>query len=292
MSPGQLISQRVFALSDVYRAPRAVSWGVVAAVCSVLVVMLLFVSYVLFRTAIPMEVARVTNGAIRGPQLAYFIEIGLLCLVMIKLGGLRAADVGLRRADLVPAAAATFAIWLAAQMLLASSALAAGHGLSIDPAWIERGAANPGIAFAGQLFATALAEELAFRGFLTPQLATKLAAGGMGARTATAVAIVGVQLAFALSHVPQRLASDVSGLELVSNLGLTWVIGIGFALLYWRTGNLLLVVGIHALSNELAPLFDSPLPQAVAFNVVIAALVVAWPAATTSPGTVASPQRP
>ncbi len=273
----RLAAHKYLALSDVYRTPRAASRALIVAVCAALVLSLGFAYLVLFRTTLPVVLFRASDGAVRVTHLAYAIDIAVLALLMFKLGGLRARDVGLRVDNLLPAVLGAAAVWLAVQIMMGGAAVISGHGLELDQRWVRQPASVLFGAFSVQVFGTALAEELAFRGFLTPQVYLQLDEVKPRPYINLAIALVAVQLLFALSHLPQRLQHNVTGVELIANLGFTWAIGIGFALIYFRTGNLFLVVGVHALGNELMPLFASPMHQAVAFNLAVLALIVVWP---------------
>jgi len=85
------------------------------------------------------------------------------------------------------------------------------------------------------------------------------------------LALVGSQMFFALLHVPNRhlqgftLAGGAEGL------------GLPFALVYHRAGNLLIAVGVHAVNNAPTMLVATPLSGQFLVTVLLVGLVAAWP---------------
>jgi len=61
---------------------------------------------------------------------------------------------------------------------------------------------------------------------------------------------------FALYHIPVQLSNGVSPLQLPLALLPIWLIGLLLAVVYLRTGNLFLVVGLHALNDSPTILFS------------------------------------
>jgi hypothetical protein len=104
-----------------------------------------------------------------------------------------------------------------------------------------------------QLLGNALNEEIVFRGFLLTQLVLLLRARWpQQPRAAFVVALVIVSAIFAVLHVPTRLLKgEYTSLSAVVIDQTQYVLfGCIFGWLYWRTGNLLFVVGVHALCNQ------------------------------------------
>lgn len=52
------------------------------------------------------------------------------------------------------------------------------------------------------------------------------------------------------------------------------MVGLLATYLYVRSRNLMVVVALHALSNDPAPLFASPLPAGAAFGIVLVVMIV------------------
>ena len=130
-----------------------------------------------------------------------------------------------------------------------------------------------------QLFGTALVEEIIFRGYLLTQVREKLHRRWLGsARRALIPALLISQFSFAVFHLPGHIASGLGPVDIVIDLVRLTLLGTLFALLYLRTGNLFIGIGIHSLSNNPTALFvpdpnqDSLL--ALAFGALI---IIFWP---------------
>src|SRR5690606_32107815 len=70
-----------------------------------------------------------------------------------------------------------------------------------------------------------------------------------------AAALLISQVAFALSHIPNRIYLRMSPGDIVIDLLMLVGWGVLYTLLYLRTDNLFLVVGVHALGNTPTTLF-------------------------------------
>ena len=206
------------------------------------------------------------------------LVLGLLFVV----GRLRPADVGLR-ARAVGAGLAFTALYFGL-LQLALLAFASLSGSEVVNIWAGVGALTAGYLLLAQLIGNALYEEIAFRGFLLPQLFVKFRRRGVTA--AIVLAVLVSQSLFALAHVPNRLwVSGLSPADLPGALLPLFLLGIYFAVLYLLTGNLFAAVGVHALTNEplLAlvgadgrPLDLPPFLIAVALSLALAAAWRLW----------------
>jgi membrane protease YdiL (CAAX protease family) len=128
---------------------------------------------------------------------------------------------------------------------------------------------------ADQLLVFALSEEIVVRGFLLAQLYRKLRKPCGSVRVAALVAVLISLCFFVLLHIPHRMYEHVSSADLAINLTLTGTFGLLFCLVYLRTGNLLVAVVVHAVSN-VQSLLPSPLSWRVKnLCLAIAALLAA-----------------
>src|SRR5690606_18076529 len=169
--------------------------------------------------------------------------MGLLFLV----GRLRPADVGLRARDIGAGLIFTALYFGLLQLLLLS--YASLSGAQVVNLWARAGAVTAAYLLLAQLLGNALYEEVAFRGFLLPQLFLKLRR--LGVATAMVLAVVASQTLFSVAHVPNILwVRGAAPAELPSSLLPLFLMGLYFALLYLLTDNLFAVVGVHALNNE------------------------------------------
>lgn len=164
-------------------------------------------------------------------------------------------------------------IWLLVQGIELVAGLLLRGNAKIDPAWSGGGLAIVGL-LAGHLFGTALYEEMAFRGFLLRQCFLNLQGWSKNRQVLLAsVAILISQLAFTLFHVPWKLMTQMWSASTMGELSGVLLTGIVYSLLYLRTDNLFLVMGIHALGNAptslIAPTIGTP-------NLLLLFTVVIW----------------
>jgi len=211
------------------------------------------------------------------PTLVYNLLVFVVIVlgILIGLGKLRLAELGLFRANLRRGVLVTLAVWGTVQVLALGSAWLGDAPLRWNPA--EQGNGVPFLigALVAQLFGNALIEEICFRGFLLTQFLIKLRARyRLSPAQGVVLAVVFSQLFFALIHVPIRLHQGMSAVSVLASLPETFLFGAFFAALYLRTRNLFVVVGVHALVDEPTSLTMSPIdPVALVLGV---ALLLLW----------------
>lgn len=211
---------------------------------------------------------------------ANLVGLALLVVGMLFVSArLKPGDVGLRARDI--GSGLSFAVAYFGLSQVALLAFASLNGMEVVNLWVRAGAAAIAYLLLAQLVGNALYEEIAFRGFLLPQLFLKFRRVGVAA--AFVLAPIASQALFALAHVPNRLwVTGLSPAELPGALLPLFLLGIYFSLLYLLTDNLFAVVGVHALTNEpLFALVDAggramELPPFIIAVVVSLALAVAW----------------
>jgi uncharacterized protein len=207
------------------------------------------------------------------------LPFGLLLLlavggVLMGFGRLRAADLGLGRRAFAQGTLTVGAVWLLLQLVAAVPEIVTGGNVSLDGRWRSPGV-GPTLLWAFVMFCTtALFEEVAFRGVLYPQLVLRLRAVAVEPRMAALTAGVISQAVFAASHVPGHLLiRHMTGAQLWTELALQGVAGVLLLLLYLRTRNLWISVGLHGLANAPTPLVDGT----VSWELPLLALLVSWP---------------
>ncbi len=206
---------------------------------------------------------------------------GLMAVVIIGAlvvgGRVSFRDFGWKRELLVPGLVATAALWAVMQAIEVVVQLATTGQFQFSPSWGRVGTATVIGVLLGQAFGTAAGEETFFRGFLLPQIYLRL--GKLSRGTAIAAAIGLSQTVFALYHLPNLLLGNsglgTGALDIITQLGVDLAIGVVFASLYIRTGNLFLVMGIHALQNAgtsvvATPIEPAPVMLGLAFLVLLA----------------------
>jgi membrane protease YdiL (CAAX protease family) len=114
----------------------------------------------------------------------------------------------------------------------------------------------------GQVVGNALYEEVTYRAFFFPQLYLKLRGTTSRSWTALITALLISQILFALHHLPNQLFIQGMTLGGVA-LSLPFLAGYGIlmALIYVRTHNIFICVGLHALTDAPTSLFVNALPQ-------------------------------
>lgn len=221
-------------------------------------VLITVVNLVFFAGGVFRPLAEATNGWITGTLIANGIFlIVLVGLVMLIGARLRPYDVGLIRANVLPAIGFTAALWLLAQAVHLIAALLDHGQVTLLPAWSAQGASVILGALSAQLFGNALFEEIAYRGFLFPQFFLIFSALRRHRWLRCAAALGASQAVFALSHIPNRIYLGVPLHEIALDLIMLTGWGLLYTLIYLRTDNLFLAVGVHALGNAPTTLFES-----------------------------------
>ncbi|MEX2137844.1 MAG: type II CAAX endopeptidase family protein [Pirellulales bacterium] len=194
--------------------------------------------------------------------------VGLLCtfvvvgLVLVAIGRYRPSELGLELAKLPEAVAYTLVVWLLMQLI--------ALGLVFSDADTPELAAELDDSRVGyligellaQLAGNALCEEVLFRGFVFVQCAVRFA-GWLPHRPTLSLMAAGLvsSAVFAVAHLPHRLGIG-GGYANWAAMGMDqgWLVvwGCVYCWLYVRTGNLLFVVGVHALANARTMLVTAP----------------------------------
>jgi membrane protease YdiL (CAAX protease family) len=190
--------------------------------------------------------------------------------VLFGIGRLRPADVGLERRKLLEGILVTGSIWLLDQAIGAISGILT-TGPIVDRGWTTKGVAGTLLWAAVMFLGAALYEEIAFRGFLFPQLYLKFRGSD---RVRLWTAILASQFLFAIGHVPAHIMiRHLSGRGLWTTVVVQGLIGVVLVLLYLRTRNLWITVGIHGLVNAPTPLLVGTVGSAP----FLIALLIGWP---------------
>lgn len=198
-------------------------------------------------------------------------------VVVVFVGGaavatrLTLADFGLHKDDLREGIVVWLAGYCGVQIVLLAVALFSGHGVHQGRALTQPLGFVVGSLIA-HVFVLSVIEEATFRGFLFRQCLVRTRARRSFRSYASAAALAAI--AFSLSHVPQRLFSGLHGSGLALELFGLWMVGLLATYLYVRSQNLMVVIALHALSNQPAPLFTSPLPAQGAVGCIVLVMIV------------------
>lgn len=219
-----------------------------------------------------------TGGFVSVTLLVYLPLMLVVGAMLYWPGGLRARDLSLCRRDLPTGVAVTVGAWVLMQVVGAAALAQSGAPVRINEGRFAVGVLAAVGPLVGQLFGNALYEEVVFRAFLFTQFRHRVRRRVADApRWAFALALVASQAIFALIHAPNRIAQGVTVARLPIALLLPFGMGLLLALLYYRTGNLFVAVGLHSFLNTPTMLVGS---QSVGISVaaaLVVVLAVAWP---------------
>jgi len=258
------------------------SWLAIALVLALVAAFNAVVNLVVFPSEAILDgvfrpTARATLGLVRPTLLVNLVAlVAFVWAVMFRGFGLEPLDVGLDRRDVARGIEITVLLWIAIQVVGAVEQLATTGTVGVAGAWTSGRAGRRIGVFLAQAFGNALFEEVLYRGFLLTQVFLLLEGRMANPRRRLATALVGSQVIFALFHLPNRLYQGFEPGAIPGNLALVFVSGVLFALVYYRTGNLFVAIGVHALGNApLAVVADTSF-AAWLTNPAMVVLILAW----------------
>ncbi|MFC7255173.1 CPBP family intramembrane glutamic endopeptidase [Haloplanus litoreus] len=203
--------------------------------------------------------------------------------IVLQFGDLRPRDIGLVWENIPVGIGITAGTWILMQVTGVAALILQDESLALADSLTRFGILPVLGGFVGQILGNALYEETVYRAFLLPQLAKKFArmAKIESPRTAFLFALLASQTVFTLVHVPGRFAAGVEIGNLPTFLVAPFVLGVLFALIYARTGNLFVTIGLHALVNDPVLLVDAGGIVLVPLLLVVLAILVTWPSLMT-----------
>lgn len=251
---------------------RETSWRII--VVFLIVQMVLVTVLIKYYHPFFVSISKWTHWIIH-PDLLFATILVLLIIVGIIfiIGRLRPADVGLTTYQIPAALHVTAIFWIVTQIFLIIVSVFYTGTVELHPNWT-----NPGVIaslgfFVAMLIGMALYEEVAFRGFLFRQIYIKF----QGSHRTMLSALISSVL-FAVTHIPTRLINAQMELDaLMFQMVVLTFAGLFGVLLYIRTKNLFMVIGIHALVNAPTQLFQSNISPFVLTVTLSVALWWIWP---------------
>jgi hypothetical protein len=260
---------------------KETSWPIIALAVVVDVIVLITAMHVVlpfFSSSLPVE--RLTNGLVQATLIFSVTRFLLVAVgVAVLIGGLRLRDLGVEWDKVSSGVVVVLGLWIVMQLIGILLGFVISGEVALSPIWSPKRIPPIIGELAAQLLGNAFAEEVIFRGFLLTQIALMLRGRISKRGRLVAASVLLSQLIFSLSHIPQRLVGGgYSPLGLVFNLLLLWVYGALFALLYLRTENIFIVVGVHALANAPITIVAMPSQIVAGFLPLILGLVliVVW----------------
>jgi len=217
---------------------------------------------------------QLVNGTFIGYLLLFIV---IVYPIIFYIGKVNKKDVGIEWKLLPQALIVVSVFWVAAQTIGLVFTLVSGGSLSFTTYWTSAGlTAGLGV-YISQFFGCAPWEEIVFRGFLLLQVFLKLKKQNLQFHPLfrLIIALIISQGIFALFHIPNQIYNGASSADMIFTLSKIFLLGIIISLIYLRTKNLFIAMGIHALWN-LPNLFVSD--NIGGFIAVILALVllVGW----------------
>ena len=207
-------------------------------------------------------------------QNAFFFATQLLVVVgglLFGVARLRPSDVGLVRSKLSQGIVTTIILWIVIQLTTVISEYVTAGGPVLARSWQSGRAGSTLVWFLVMLLGAGLFEEIVNRGFLYPQMYLKFR-GSHVVRMAAALLVS--QCLFAVAHIPAHiLVRHMSARQITMTVLAQGFAGVMLALLYLRTRNLWIAMGIHALVNAPTGLFTAQMPA----ETFLVLLVIAWP---------------
>jgi len=258
---------------------RETKWYIILLYLIAGPILLILEFLVLAKFKIFSNIYKLTNGLVNFTLLIYLILIFTIIFgLFIGLGKLRLKDLGVRIDKIKNSILFTVLFWIIINIITAICLLIVSGSIALNRSWGEKGA----LALLGlllcQLFGNALYEEIAFRGFLFPQIYLKIKKiSRLNKKNKIIISIILSQAYFSIMHIPNRLYHNINGIELLIHLIMVFIIGIVFVLLYLRTNNLFIVIGIHALADAPTLIFASPFNENIIPGILPIIILIFWP---------------
>ncbi len=235
---------------------REMQWRIIGIAAATYMLAALAVNAFVFRGPfgpVLRDIYLTTRGLIQPTLLGGIIVLAVFMTVVVVLGRVSPVSVGWVPVNAAKALLHVGGFWVLMQGVLVVLAIAGGQRITLHPVWHDVG---PTAIFGGvlaQVLGNALAEETAIRGFFFTQFLLKSQRLQV---PSVAMAASASSLLFAVSHLANQVFVDRMPLDsiLIDQVRLFFYGGVLFALVFVATRNLFTVVGLHALSNDPAPI--------------------------------------
>lgn len=211
------------------------------------------------------------------------LRLALVSVILFGVGRIRPRTLGLGAEKLPHALLILVSIWGLTQITLITDELMKNGVPVLDWTWRHDGWERFGH-FAAVAGSEALGDEMLWRGYLmawaVAQLRPRWSDPGLG----TGIAVLASQSVFALYQIPQRMSAGMPGSHVPIDLVVIMLTGAFYGLLYLRTRNLFVPIGVHALSRVPMPLVEPSLDPARLLILISAVLLIPLPERNKPPG--------
>jgi len=264
--------------APIFRDVRRTSIGMFVGIVAVHAVLKVVFFHKLFLEMVADPLYDATRGYLSHSATAGIIEICVFGVLLVGGARLGARDLGLGSRKLLNGLLVVLFVWSVAQVVVVAIGHAQGGDIYFGPAWNSSREAF--VAGTAQAYGTtAFVEELVYRGFLLPQVFLALTAMRRWSwSTCLAIALVSTQLYFALSHGYAAARMDLDLGASLLYLSHVFAVGLLFAALYLRSGNLYVAIGVHGLINFPGGLFESGVDGSLVMLLLSCGLLLSWPA--------------
>lgn len=237
------------------------------------------------RTTLPGRLERFSSGALTVEAVVAAIEIGLI-VALLALERVHPEAGGITFRQIPRGVLIGVSLWALCQLGIAIVAIGRHGSLSLYVGW-----AQPAAMFAPLLerFLTdVFAEELFWRGLFFVWILRVLERRSWhDPLSRLGAALLGSQILFGISRLPGQVLEGGSAVPPGVTLVVFTMTGIFYALLYLRTGNLWLVMTVHAFAMWPLPIFAFDLDPSKLMVLISAVLLI--PTSTRRPGGVNEP---
>ena len=248
---------------------------------SVLVVVLLISTVIALATYLVFMSDRLgSNLLLLALAASAFYTVWLVVLYALqRKDRIRLSDLGISARDTVKGVWAGFYIFIGVNLIFLALSLFTTKSVSISENFrsLEQVGRVVGT-FIFSILAGAFIEEAIYRAYLIPQFFLRLKRQFKNSYTSLAIAVVGSQLLFALSHLPRELFRAEAAQSMVSYSFLQLFMGgIIHAVVYLRTRNLIFVTLVHAFINFSLTVIETSASFRLFSLLVTVLIALAWP---------------
>jgi len=214
-------------------------------------------------------VSLLSNDLIQPTLIVNLILILIFSIFIFKWGGLELKDFFINKRKIIQGLKWTLAIWIFIQVFAIIYSIVTQGDFEILSVTNDKVGK-----LLGQYFGNAAFEELMYRGLFLTQFYL-IFKQKKSNRTAIVLSIIVSQFIFSIIHIPNKLLIKQSD-NLLLELTTIFIVGVIFALIYIKTKNLILLVGVHSLINVPFILNEINFPISLIVLFLIILIIVFW----------------